>query len=70
MAQYELDLRDYGRIVIKRKKVILFATLLVGFITFIITPQPRPYYKAKSSVRVTQSSTMAGLFVQAISYSK
>jgi len=70
MAQYELDLRDYGRIIIKRKKVILFATLLVGFTTFIITPQPKPYYKAKSSVRVTQSSTMAGLFVQAISYSK
>lgn len=70
MAQYELDLRDYGRILIKRKKVIIFATLLVGFITFIITPQPKSFYKAKSSVRVTQSSTMAGLFVQAISYSK
>ena len=70
MAQYELDLRDYGRILIKRKKVILFATFLVGFITFIITPQPKPYYKAKASVRVTQSSTMAGLFVQAISYSR
>lgn len=70
MAQYELDLRDYGRILIKRKKVILFAALLVGFVTFIITPQPKPYYKAKASVRVTQSSTMAGLFVQAISYSR
>ncbi|NQS97684.1 MAG: polysaccharide biosynthesis tyrosine autokinase [candidate division Zixibacteria bacterium] len=70
MAQYELDLRDYGRILIKRKRVILFATLLVGFVTFIITPQPKPIYKAKASVRVTQSSTMAGLFVQAISYSR
>ena len=70
MAQYELDLRDYGRILIKRKKIILFASLLVGLVTFIVTPQPKPYYKAKASVRVTQSSTMAGLFVQAISYSR
>ena len=70
MAQYELDLRDYGRILIKRKRVIIFATLLVGFLTFLLTPRPKPYYRAKSSVRVTQSSTMAGLFVQAISYSR
>ncbi len=70
MAQYELDLRDYGRILIKRKRVIIFATLLVGFITFLITPQPQPIYKAKSSVRITQSSTLAGLFIQTISYSR
>ena len=70
MAQYELDLRDYGRILIKRKKEILFATILVGFLTFLLTPTPKPIYNAKSSVRVTQSSDMTGLFVQAISYSK
>ncbi len=70
MAQYELDLRDYGRILIKRKRVIIFATLLVGFLTFIFTPRPKPIFRAKSSVRVTQSSTMAGLFVAAISYSR
>ena len=70
MAQYDLDLRDYGRILIKRKRVIIFATLLVGLITFLITKQPQPIYKAKASVRVTQSSTMTGLFVEAISYSR
>lgn len=70
MAQYELDLRDYGRILIKRKKEIIFATILVGFLTFLFTPTPKPIYKAQSSVRVTQSSDMTGLFVQAISYSR
>jgi capsular exopolysaccharide synthesis family protein len=44
--------------------------LLVGFITFIITPPPKITFKARSSVRVTESNTMQGLFVQAISYSR
>ena len=70
MAQYELDLRDYGRIVIKRKKIIVFATILVGLLTFILTPEPKSYYKARSTVRISQSSTVAGLFLQAISYSR
>ena len=70
MAQYELDLRDYGRIVFKRKKIIIFATLMVGLLTFILTPTPKPFYKARSSVRITQSSSVEGLFLQAISYSR
>ncbi|MGR3302274.1 MAG: GumC family protein [Candidatus Scalindua sp.] len=71
MAQYELNLRDYTRILRKRKFIVIFSTVMLGFFSlfFAILIKPIPLYKATSSVKVDASTTMAGLYIETITYS-
>ena len=58
MAQYEVTLRDYWRILRRRKGIVLFTAFLLGFFSFLIasiwkpqplkisTPEPRMRSKA------------------------
>lgn len=64
MPQYDLDIRDYWRIIKKRKVVIILTTALVGFFSFIFAQinAPKPIYEATSEVKYeksTASSTMS-----------
>lgn len=70
MAQYELNIRDYWRILRKRKTIVVLMTVLVGVITFMTTlvMKPRPVYEARASVKVERVTTMAGLFMEAFTY--
>ena len=71
MAQYELNLRDYTRIMRKRKLIIVFATATIGIFSLIfsLVNQPIPLYKATSSIRVEKTTTVTGLYVETISWS-
>jgi capsular exopolysaccharide synthesis family protein len=71
MAEYDLNLRDYTRILRKRKSIIIFSTFMLGFFSlfFATLIKPIPLYKATSSVKVESSTTMAGLYVESITYS-
>ena len=71
MAEYDLNLRDYTRILRKRKFIIIFSTFMLGFFSlfFATLIKPIPLYKATSSVKVESSTTMAGLYVESITYS-
>jgi capsular exopolysaccharide synthesis family protein len=71
MAEYDLNLRDYTRILRKRKFIILFSTVMLGFFSlfFATMIKPIPLYKATSSVKVDVSSTMAGLYIASVTYS-
>ena len=71
MAQYELNLRDYTRILRKRKFIVVFSTVMLGFFSlfFATMIKPIPLYKATSSVKVDASTTMAGLYIETVSYS-
>ena len=71
MAEYELNLRDYTRILRKRKFIIIFSTVMLGFFSlfFATMIKPIPLYKATSSVKVDVSSTMAGLYIASVTYS-
>ncbi|MBI3584454.1 MAG: polysaccharide biosynthesis tyrosine autokinase [Nitrospinae bacterium] len=70
--KYELDLRDYVRILRKRKVIVIFTTLMLGIFSFVFATlqKPVPLYKASSSVKIEKSSTMAGLYLQSVSYSE
>ncbi|MBI5748685.1 MAG: polysaccharide biosynthesis tyrosine autokinase [Nitrospinae bacterium] len=70
--KYELDLRDYIRILRKRKVIVIFTTLMLGLFSFVFATlqKPVPLYKASSSVKIEKSSTMAGLYLQSVSYSE
>ncbi|MBI4621081.1 MAG: polysaccharide biosynthesis tyrosine autokinase [Desulfobacterales bacterium] len=71
MAQYDLTLRDYWRILRKRKIIVIFATILMGVFStfFAILQTPVTLYEASSSVKIERSSTLTGLYVETLSWS-
>ncbi len=71
MAHYELNLRDYSRIIRKRKSIIIFSTIMLGIMSyfFATTMKPVPLFKATTSVKVESTSTVTGLFIEAVTWS-
>ncbi|GJQ60330.1 MAG: hypothetical protein D8M57_08490 [Candidatus Scalindua sp. AMX11] len=71
MAHYELNLRDYSRIMRKRKFIILFSSIVLGIFSFFFATimKPVPLYKATASVKVEQSSTVTGMLIEAVTWS-
>ncbi len=70
MAQYELNLRDYLRVLRKRKIIVIFAAISLGFFSFLFATlqKPTPLYRAASSVKIEKSATMAGLYLETLTY--
>lgn len=70
-TQYELNLRDYARIMRKRKAIVAFSAIMLGLfsLVFSLSKQPIPLYKSTSSVRVEQTTTVTGLYIETISWS-
>jgi len=68
MAQYDVDLRDYWRIIRKRKVVIILMVLLVGFCSygFAKLSEPVPLYEANSAIKIERTTTMADFFMGGI----
>ena len=69
MSQYELNLRDYLRILFKRKVLIISTCLFSVFLSFFYTTHEIPTYEAKASVKIDQRKTIAGLLTEEILYS-
>jgi len=65
MAQYDVDLRDYWRIIRKRKFVIVLMVLLVGICSygFAKLNEPVPLYQAGSAIKIERITTMADFFM-------
>jgi capsular exopolysaccharide synthesis family protein len=63
MAQYDVDLRDYWRIIKKRKTSIIFMVLLVGFCSygFAKFKEPIPLYETSSAIKIDRFSNMASI---------
>lgn len=69
MAQYDFDLREYWRIIKKKKFIIVFTTVAMGLFSLIfsILGSPTPLYKATASVKFERSSLATGLYLQTFS---
>jgi capsular exopolysaccharide synthesis family protein len=67
-AKYELDLRDYIRILKKRKYTILFSAVVMGIFSYVFArmQEPTPIYQASASVKIEKSTNMAGLYMQSM----
>lgn len=65
MAQYDVDLRDYWRIVRKRKTVIVLMTFLAGVFSygFAKLNEPVPLYEASAAIKIERTKTMADFFM-------
>src|SRR3989338_632065 len=71
MAQYELNLRDYWRILRKRKWIVVFVALAFGGMAYVFAEvqKPNPIYQATAVVKFERSTTLVGLLVETISLS-
>lgn len=71
MAQYELNLRDYWRILRRRKGIVLATTILFTGFSYIISllQTPPPLYEASSAIKVERSTSLAGLLMETITFS-
>jgi uncharacterized protein involved in exopolysaccharide biosynthesis/Mrp family chromosome partitioning ATPase len=65
MAQYDVDLRDYWRILKKRKAIIVFMVLLVGACSYAFAKfkEPPPLFRAVSAIKIESTSDMASLLL-------
>ncbi|RMD86172.1 MAG: hypothetical protein D6813_15275, partial [Calditrichaeota bacterium] len=70
MAQYEIHLRDYIRIIRKRKFIVLFSTFCIGVLSFAFSylQQPEPTYRSSASVKIEQSGTLTGLYLETVTW--
>lgn len=71
MAQYELNLRDYWRVIRKRKNIIILMVLALGLGSLVMTRvlRPEPVYMATATIKFERASTMAGLFAEIFTWS-
>ena len=71
MAQYEVTLRDYWRILRRRKGVVIFTAFLLGFFSFVPAQiwQPIPEYTAEAKIQIEANQSMASLYLESFGYS-
>ena len=69
MAQYDLNLRDYWRILRKRKWSVAFITLAFGGLAFLFAQAEKPssLFQATTVVKFERATTLVGLMVETIS---
>lgn len=68
MTKYDLNLRDYWRIIKKRKFIIMFtflAMVLFSFASAILT-SPTPLYKTNATIKFEKSVPITGLYDQTV----
>lgn len=66
MATYDLNLRDYWRIIRKRRFIIIFTVFSMGFFSLVwsVIGQPVPLYKTSVGIKIEQTSALTGLYSQ------
>ena len=73
MAQYEVTLRDYWRILRRRKGVVIFTAFLLGFFSFVLAQiwQPIPEYtaNAKIQIQIESNQSIASLTMESYGHS-
>ncbi|MBI4536557.1 MAG: polysaccharide biosynthesis tyrosine autokinase [candidate division NC10 bacterium] len=70
MTQYDLNLRDYWRIIRKRKWTVVLITVAFGAMAFAYAEvqQPDPIYQSTAVVKFERSTNLVGLLVQSLSF--
>ena len=63
MPQYDVDLRDYWRIIKKRKTIIIAMVVLIGICSygFAKLKEPAPVYEATCAIKIEEQTNLAAL---------
>ncbi|MFH1490782.1 MAG: AAA family ATPase, partial [Pseudomonadota bacterium] len=71
MAQYDINLREYWRVLKKRKAIVVLTAIILGFFStaFAIFRAPTPVYISTCSIKFEKETTVEGLYARTISWS-
>jgi capsular exopolysaccharide synthesis family protein len=71
MSQYDLNLRDYWRILRRRWQIVAIVALSFGATAYVLSEvqRPDPIYQATAVVKFERMTTLVGLLVETISVS-
>ena len=71
MAQYDINLREYWRILKKRKAIVVITAIILGFFStsFAILRAPTPIYQSVSSIKFDKETAVEGLYARTLSWS-
>ncbi|MDY6973030.1 MAG: Wzz/FepE/Etk N-terminal domain-containing protein, partial [Thermodesulfobacteriota bacterium] len=71
MAQYDVDLREYWRILKKRKFTVLIITVFLGLFStlFAVLKAPAPLYTSVCSIRIEKDATAEGIYARSFAWS-
>jgi capsular exopolysaccharide synthesis family protein len=71
LAQYDINLREYWRILKKRKFIVLFVGIVLGVFStaFAIFKAPTPIYTSVCSIKFEKETTVEGLYAKTITWS-
>ncbi|MFZ5517051.1 MAG: GumC family protein [Candidatus Zhuqueibacterota bacterium] len=70
MTQYELNIRDFWRVIRKRKYFIagVVATIAVVSAVYSVLNRPQPIFESVASVKIERTNTLTGVYLQAVTY--
>ena len=68
MPKYELNLRDYYRVIRRRKFLISFFILFTALITYLYSSRQTPIYETSSVVKYQQFKSISGVLTEWISW--
>jgi len=71
LAQYDINLREYWRILRKRKIIVILTSMLLGIFstTFAILQAPTPLYTSVCSIKFEKETALEGLYARTLSWS-
>ncbi|MCK4715998.1 MAG: hypothetical protein KAT54_04265, partial [Candidatus Marinimicrobia bacterium] len=64
-AQYELNLRDYWRIIRKKKIILIVTVVMLGGFSFFFAMmnKPTPLYQATTSLKIDKSTDITEMYM-------
>ncbi|MGD8228451.1 MAG: Wzz/FepE/Etk N-terminal domain-containing protein, partial [Desulfobacteraceae bacterium] len=71
MAQYDINLREYWRILKKRKLIVVLTAIILGIFStaFAILKAPTPIYTSICSIKFEKETTVEGLYAKTLTWS-
>jgi len=71
LAQYDINLREYWRILKKRKAIVIITAILLGIFStvFAVFQAPAPLYTSVCSIKFEKETTLEGLYARTFSWS-
>ncbi len=70
MAQYDVNLREYWRIIRKRKFIVLFIAVILGSFStsFAILSAPAPFYSTECMIEIKRERLVEGIYSKTIAW--
>ena len=71
MAQYDINLREYWRILKKRRLIVILIAIILGVFStiFAFLRAPLPLYTSVCSIKFEKETTLEGLYTRTLSWS-